>query len=786
VSETTHVLARASDEAAPDERRLAGCRVTMRGIVQGVGLRPWVHRLASRHGLSGRVWNDAAGATVEAFGPACALQRFARRLRADPPPAARIESLVVEPIAPEAVTGFEIVRSAEGVARRVSIPPDIATCDECLAEIFDPADRRYRYPFTNCTNCGPRFTITAGIPYDRRTTTMAGFAMCPACRAEYQTPQDRRFHAEPNACPRCGPRLGLVAPGDGVEAASNDPIRAVARALRAGSIVAIKGIGGFHLSCDATNGRALRRLRERKRRDEKPFAVMVRDLAAAERLARLSVEERGLLLSPERPIVLVRRREGCALSREVAPRNPLVGLILPYSPLHHLLMAEIDRPLVMTSGNLSEEPLAYRNGEALARLGAIADLMLVHDREIVERCDDSVARVIGGRPVVLRRSRGYVPRPIALARAFARPVLACGAQLKNTFCLAAGSEAYFGPHIGDLENLETFASYEEAIARMERFTGIRPHVIAHDLHPDYLSSAYARSRADLVAVAVQHHHAHVASAMAEHGLAGPVIGVAYDGTGLGTDGTAWGGEILFADFEKFERMATFRPLALAGGDTAVRQVWRIALAALDDAFGCAAPLEAIALFTEAAPGEIEVVRRMIAARCNAPFAHGVGRYFDAIGALVTGLRRAHYEGQAAMMLEWAAGRASGGRYRYEIERRSTPWQIDLRPAVREVTHDLGAGLDAGVIAARFHDAIVSVTADVVRAAAREAGRVPVVLSGGCFQNARLADGIARALGNDFEVYLHREVPPGDGGIALGQAAVANACAQKMMGGPPCA
>ena len=763
-----------------------GRRIKIRGTVQGVGFRPWVYRLAAREQIRGRVWNDSTGATVEAFGPAPLLDRFVRLLSASAPSAARIESLVCEPIPPEHLERFEIVESRRGAERRLAIPPDIAICGDCLAEIFDPAGRRYRYAFTNCTNCGPRFTITHDIPYDRPATTMARFAMCAACRREYESTADRRFHAEPNACPQCGPSLGILDPNAERAATETDPIRAAARAIAAGRIVAIKGIGGFHLACDATSSAAVRRLRERKHREQKPLAVMVRDLAEAERLAHLTDAETALLLSSERPIVLVRGRADGQLASEIAPGNPMLGLILPYSPLHHLILAEVGRPLVMTSGNLSEEPIAYRNDEAIARLGAIADLFVLHDREIVTRCDDSVVRVIAGGPVLMRRSRGYVPRPIALARPFSRPVLACGAQLKNTFCIGVGDEAYLGPHIGDLENLDTFESFEESIARMERFLNVSPEVIAHDLHPDYLSTSYARSRSGPVAIGVQHHHAHVASAMAEHGLSGPVLGLAFDGTGYGSDGHAWGGEFLLADFGGFERIATFRPLALAGGDTAIRNVWRIALAMLDDAFGAAAPLDRFPLFDAIAPRDVAVVRQMIAERLNAPLAHGVGRYFDAFGALVLGVPQAHYEGQVAMRLEWAADPAEVAHYRFAIDRKSWPWQVDLRLAVREAVNDLAQSVSAGVIAARFHNTLVRAAAEVVRAASVSIGRVPVVLTGGCFHNARLTEGIAAALARNFEVYAHRSVPPGDGGIALGQAMVADARARSRGGGPVCA
>ena len=769
-----------------DSDRIEGRRVKVGGIVQGVGFRPWVHRLAARERITGRVWNDSSGATIEAFGDPKALERFVELLSTSAPPAARIDTLLCEPIAREHLDRFEIAPSRPGADRRPAIPADMATCPECVAEIFDSADRRYRYAFTNCTSCGPRFTIARDIPYDRPATTMARFEMCPECRREYQSPADRRFHAQPNACPICGPRLRLVESANGSERNSDDPIRAAAGAIIEGKIVAIKGIGGFHLACDATDPAAVRRLRERKHRDEKPFAVMVRDSAEAERLAYLTKADLEILRASERPIVIVRRRQDAALAPEIAPGSPTVGLMLPYAPLHHLLMAEAGRPIVMTSGNLSEAPIAYRDDEAIARLKPVADLFVMHDREIVTRCDDSVVRVIAARPTVMRRSRGYVPRPITVAQPFSRPVLACGAQLKNTFCIGVGSEAYFGPHIGDLDNLETFESFEESIAQMERFLGVTPELIAHDLHPDYLSTAYALGRSGMHPVGVQHHHAHVASAMAEHRLAGPVLGIAFDGTGYGTDGDAWGGEFMAADAADFERLATFRPLALAGGDWAIRNVWRIALAMLDDAFDGAAPLNDLALFRTIAPREIELVRAMIAGHLNAPPAHGVGRYFDAFGALALGLVRANHEGQVAMRLESVADRAERRCYRFDIDRSAAPWQIDLRAGVREALRDLRAGVAAATISARFHNTLVAASAEIVRLAAARLGRLPIVLSGGCFQNARLAESIAGALSPGFDIYLHRSVPPGDGGIALGQAVVADAKSSRAARGRVCA
>ncbi len=763
------------------DARLTGRTIRVRGIVQGVGFRPWVYRLASEEGISGRVRNDAAGVVIEAFGAASALDRFLERLRNEPPRAAVITALKWRPAtASKAPEHFEIAESRPAPARRASIPADIATCPQCLTEVLDPKNRRYRYPFTNCTNCGPRFTIVREVPYDRRSTTMATFAMCDDCRREYESVENRRFHAEPNACPRCGPRLSLLA-ADGVGLADDDPIRAAAQALTSGLIVAVKGLGGFHLACDATDAAAVSALRDRKRREEKPFAVMVRDLAEAELLAELDDDERKLLSCAERPIVLVRRRKDARLTGEIAPHNPLVGVMLAYTPLHHLLLAECARPLVMTSGNLSEEPIAYRNDEARERLSGIADLFLVHDREIVTRCDDSVVRRIAGRPLVMRRSRGYVPRPIRISRRFPRPVLACGAQLKNTFCLGVGDEAYLGPYIGDLDNLETYASFEESIARMERFLGVAPGIVAHDLHPDYLSTRYALARRDVVHIGVQHHHAHIASAMAEHGLGGPVLGVAYDGTGYGTDGTAWGGELLLADYAGFERIATFRPIALAGGDRAIREVWRIALAALCDAFDGAPPLDEIPLFRRVAESALATVQRMIESRFNAPLARGVGRYFDAAGAIILAMTESRYEGQVATMVNFAARSEESQPYSYEIASGSHPWQLDLRPALRELVADVISGAEPASVAARFHSTLANATASLLRAALRRYGRLPIVLSGGCFQNDLLARGVLERLAPACDVYLHRRVPPGDGGIALGQAMVARAMAKNATG-----
>jgi len=759
---------------------LTGRRIRLQGTVQGVGFRPWVYRVARDAKVTGRVRNDSGGVTIEAFGSERMLDAFVRSLEHDSarPAAAVVERVTEEPIAFEDAGEFSIVPSVTTEDRQVSIPPDLASCPECLEEVHDRSDRRFHYPFTNCTTCGPRFTIVRSAPYDRLATTMAAFAMCPACQEEYDTVDDRRFHAQPNACPVCGPRLDLRS-ADGRPIRTADAIAAAARGIRRGLIVALKGIGGFQLACDATSEDAVRRLRSRKHRDEKPLAVMVRTLAEAEGLAHLSPADTALLLSPERPIVLAARRDGSPLAAAVAPGNPLVGVLVANSPLHDLLLDAAGVPLVMTSGNISEEPIVVDNADALIRLRGVADLFVLHDRDIVTRADDSVARVVAGRPVVLRRARGYVPRAIESPVPFDAAVLACGAQLKNTFCYGRGREAVLGPHIGDLDSVRVFRDYEAAIARMGQFLDVTPEIVAYDLHPDYLSTRYALGLNGAVAVGVQHHHAHIASAMAEHGLHGPVLGLAFDGTGYGTDGAAWGGELLVVDYAEFTRLATFRPLPLPGGDMAIRQPWRTALALIDDAFNGEAPLDDLPMFRRIAPADLDVVLRMIHRGFRAPLAHGVGRYFDAFGALLLGRAYASYEGQVALELDGAAEPGERGRYDYVIDQTPSPWQVDLRAAVRAAVFEYLGGEPAGRIAARVHNTLAAVSVDLVRAAARGTGRLPVVLSGGCFQNARLAESILRGLEPEFTVYLHARVPPGDGGIALGQAVVAAAQARSL-------
>lgn len=746
-----------------------GVRIEVRGLVQGVGFRPWVHSLATRAGLHGKVWNHAAGVTIEAFGTRRSLDALLAAIRQPTLPGARVDETTSESIPLQRLEGFTISTSVAASERHPSIPPDLTVCEACLGEVADPADRRHAYPFTTCSHCGPRYTITHDVPYDRPQTTMAGFAMCADCRREYGDPTDRRFHAQPIACPRCGPHLRLLS-GDG-RRLDGAPLAVAGDLLCAGRIVAVKGLGGFHLAVDATDGAAVGRLRARKQRDAKPFAVMVRDLDAARRVAELSAAEIELLSSVARPIVLVSRRDDGPLVDALAPGNPLVGVLLPYTPLHVLLLDAVDRPLVMTSANRSDEPMAIADDDALSRLSRIADAFLLHDREIANRCDDSVARIIGGKPTVLRRSRGYVPASRRLSRPVTSPVLACGAHLKNVACILEGNSAWLGPHVGDLETDEACRAFEQSIERFQRFVGVTPEIVAHDMHPDYHSTRWAMERRDCVRVAVQHHHAHVASLMAEHGLEGPVIALAWDGTGYGLDGTAWGGELLVADFARFERLATFRPLRLAGGDQAIHQVWRSALALLDDAFAGEPPVDELALFRQLDTPSIAAVRRMIVTQTNAPLAHGVGRYFDAFGAIGLGVATARFEGEVAMAWGFAVDSALSPPYPFEWTV-SAPVQLDLRPTLRAMVGDLLDGRDVATMAGRFHSTLVAIGGVMVEHAVKQVGELPVLLTGGCFQNEALVSGLLHELSPRHQVFTHGDVPPNDGGVALGQALVA--------------
>jgi hydrogenase maturation protein HypF len=773
--------------------------VLVEGVVQGVGFRPFVWRLATELGLVGRVRNAAGRVEVEASGTPEALEEFARRLRTDAPPRARVERVSVRPLDPGAIASltapFEIDESVDAVTRDRLFPPDIATCDDCLSELFDPTDRRYRYPFINCTNCGPRATIIDELPYDRAQTTMRAFPLCESCEREYRDPANRRFHAEPVACAACGPRLAWRATGAPAAAAHGEAALAAAvGALRAGQIVAVKGLGGYHLACDATDESSVRRLRDRKRRWAKPFAVMVRDLAAAEALCHVGALERRLLTGPARPIVLLEARPSARrrLARSVAAGNRRLGVFLPYTPLHHLLLAHLDRPLVLTSGNLTDEPLATDDEDALVRLAGLADGFLAHDREIHARYDDSVTRVVSGRESVVRRARGYAPEPLTLPVPAPVPLLAVGAELKHTFTLARGSRAHVAPHNGDLEDLATHRAFTDGLAHLSRLLALEPEMVVHDLHPEYLSTKYAIARfsADK-RIAVQHHHAHVAACAAEHGIVGQFLGVAYDGLGMGDDGTLWGGEVLLADLRGYRRLARFARAPLPGGALAVKRPYRMALGYLfgsesfedDPTPGLAEADESAAAFlARLDPREVALVRTQIARRLNAPEASSAGRLFDAAAALL-GIRDvAEYEAQAAIDLELAARDRRAAPLPYRLHYRDDLLVVDPRPTLAAL---LGGGASPGELAARFQATVSEATRELLADAHARTGVRAVCLSGGVFQNRRLASTLLRQLAADgFEPFINRQVPVNDGGVSYGQAAVAAARLAAGASGAP--
>jgi len=843
-----------------DLRRL---RVEIHGAVQGVGFRPFVYRLATDLALTGWVINDTQGVFIEVEGPDATLHRFLERLSAEVPPRAIVQSIESAWLEPVRFERFEIRHSDNTGVKTVLVLPDIATCPDCLAEVFNPADRRHSYPFTNCTNCGPRFTIIEALPYDRPNTTMRRFTLCPTCRAEYENPLDRRFHAQPNACPVCGPRLtlwtmddrrlttdegpqadlqsSLVTRHSSLVAQGDDALRRAADAITAGRIVAVKGLGGFHLMADAGNDAAIRRLRESKPRRAKPFAIMARDLAQVQALCSVPPVAEALLTSAEAPIVLLEKGSGIGdqgagdrsqgtkgeerssvvgrpssvISYEVAPDNPYLGVMLPYTPLHHLLLRETGFPVVATSGNLSDEPICTDEVEAMRRLGHIADVFLVHDRPIARHVDDSVAWIVRGVPRLLRRARGYAPLPVTLKDAVPT-ILAVGAHLKNTIALSVGRHVFISQHIGDLETPEAMAAFERVIADFLRLYEAQPVAIAHDLHPEYLSTKWANERggewergregesvihpfplSPILTLPVQHHHAHLAACLAENAVDGPALGVTWDGTGYGTDGTIWGGEFLLGDASGFERVAHLRPFCLPGGDAAVKEPRRVALALLWELFGDAA-LEMDELFPIRAlrPTERKLLAQMLAKGINAPITTSAGRLFDGIAALIGLHQQVSFEGQAAMALEFAADAREIGAYPFSMAERAGEWGngrmgeksvsapalplsrspvpplvLDWQPLIEAVLTDLRRGVATGIMAARFHNALV----ESIVAVAQAAGERRVALTGGCFQNRLLTERAAERLERaGFEVLLHRQVPPNDGGISLGQVAIAAA------------
>ena len=749
-------------------------RAAVQGIVQGVGFRPFVYQLALRHGLSGYVANTPVGVEIEVEGEEGAIRAFASEVSAGHPPLAYIARIGWEEIRPTNEPSFVIRESQTGTERSALISPDVCICSECLSEMRDPANRRFRYPFINCTNCGPRYTIIMDIPYDRVSTTMRAFTMCRACQEEYDNPGDRRFHAQPNACWKCGPRMSLHEP-DGKVILCDDPIRKGISLLEKGAILAIKGLGGFHLAVDACNHAAVVRLRKRKQREEKPLAVMVKDLDAACAIAHVSDQEAGLLCSRQRPIVLLKKRRSHGLSPQAAPRNRYLGIMLPYTPLHYLLMEGRFKALVMTSGNMTEEPICIDNETALSRLKGIADYFLMHNRDIHVRSDDSVIKVVGGVPRQIRRSRGYVPMPIFLPDEMADlpSVLAVGGELKNTICLTKGNRAFLSQHIGDMENLETFDFFSLTVSHLKRILEIEPVIMAHDLHPDYLSTRFAREQGQCPVIPIQHHHAHIVSCMAEHGLTGPVIGVAMDGTGLGLDHHIWGGEIILADLTSFQRKAHLEYVPLPGGDAAARHPWRMALVYLYQAFGEGLFDLSIPFVQSLNVQEASLVLQMALKGINSPLTSSCGRLFDAVSALV-GLRKSiAYEGQAAVELEMAQTGKDQGVYPWGADLIDGVWVIKTNEMIRAMVEDIRRGGGRGLVARRFHNTMLRMLTQLCVHIREETGINQVAASGGAFQNATLLAGLARSLETEgFHAYAHARVPSNDGGLCLGQAVCA--------------
>ncbi|HVE56342.1 MAG TPA: carbamoyltransferase HypF [Pyrinomonadaceae bacterium] len=785
-------------------------QIQIKGIVQGVGFRPFVFALAEKNALKGRVLNNAVGVLVDVEGENEKIAEFIDALQTNPPPLSVIESIELNnPQDPTDFKDFRIVESNANGARFTPISADIATCADCLGEMFDSQNRRFRYPFINCTNCGPRFTIIENVPYDRSETTMREFEMCIDCRAEYENPANRRFHAEPTCCPKCGPQVFLSVPSaladvfrrtiDPPAHAGGTDIVKAKQLLESGKILAVKGLGGFHLVCDALNADAVETLRSRKHREDKPFALMANSVEVIERYCFVSERERELLLSKERPIVLLERKQGAEIPEAVAPKINSLGFMLPYTPLHFLLLEMSEKPLVMTSGNISDEPICYQDSEAEERLKNIADHYLLHNRRIHIRTDDSVVRVrtvcVSGRgfdkahsikssnsyppahadgsdkTIVLRRSRGYAPAPVKTSFKFKKQILACGAELKNTFCLTRDNYAFLSHHIGDLENLETFRSFTEGIAHYKKLFNLAPEIVAYDLHPEYLSTKFALET-DAEKIGVQHHHAHIASCLADNRAEGEVIGVAMDGSGFGIDGKIWGGEFFVADFRAAERIAHLDYIPLVGGAKAIREPWRIAAVYLQKTFGHEFLDLDLPFVQSLNLREWKTLQSMIQSDTNSPETSSMGRLFDAVSSLL-GLRNSvNYEGQAAIELEMIADQAAAKSYEFEIEESRI---IKSEKVVREAVEDLLNGVSVSAVSARFHLAVARLIAKIARQTRDERNLTRVALSGGVFQNMFLLERVCRLLESDgFEVLTHSRVPCNDGGISLGQAAVANA------------
>ena len=752
-------------------------KIDIRGIVQGVGFRPFVYNLARQYGLFGFVRNDASGVSIEVEGEKSRIEKFVARIKAESPPLAAIFKIKSYDIEPVGYDDFIIRDSDDHKEKFVPISPEISTCSDCLAELFDPTDPRYRYPFINCTNCGPRFTIVKDIPYDRKYTTMAPFKMCGMCQREYNNPRDRRFHAQPNACPKCGPSLTLL--NDKLEKIdAPDVISEVCDLLKDGKIIAIKGLGGYHLACDALNPDAVFRLRSRKHREYKPFAVMVRDIETAKRLCYVNKDEEKLLKTTIRPVVLLRKRPDCPVAEDVAPYQKYHGIMLPYTPLHHLIAAESGLVLVMTSGNVSSEPIVYQNNEAFERLKNIADFYCIHNREIHIRTDDSVSRIWRGNETVLRRARGFAPFPLLLNFNFKERILACGAELKNSFCLARDNFVFMSHHIGDLENLETLTSFEEGIEHFKRIFNIEPTLIAYDLHPEYLATKYALSLQNIPKIGVQHHHAHIVSCMIDNEIDGEVIGVSFDGTGYGTDGKIWGGEFLICDYGGFERVGHLEYTPLPGGEKAIIEPWRMAASILYKIYNNNM-LDLDIDFVKALDrNKWATIKKMIDKGINSPMTSSSGRLFDAVSALVGIRKEIYYEGQAAIELEMAAGVEAGG-YPFDLREIEDNTFILIEPIFRGIVSDLERGVEVESISSKFHNTMARIILNMCIKIRKTSGLDRVALSGGVFQNSLLLENTYVLLDkNNFKVFTQHRVPPNDGGIALGQVVIANEQAKR--------
>ncbi len=756
-----------------DEKLITRAKIHVKGIVQGVGFRPFIYSLAKSYLLNGWVLNSTDGVHIEVEGEKNLLDNFIQQIRQKAPPLAVIDSIDVEYLTPINYDNFIIKESEGDKTKYIKISPDVCTCSECLAELFNPSDRRYRYPFINCTNCGPRFTIIKDIPYDRKNTTMQNFKMCQSCQAEYDDPLNRRFHAQPNACPVCGPSVFLEDIDGIIEC--DDPIQKTIELLSNGYIIAIKGLGGFHLACDAENDDALKLLRERKRRTYKPFAIMSASVERIKEYCFVSEEESILLESYQRPIVLLKKRKNIAISEFVAPNNNYLGVMLPYTPLHYLLLNSNILALVMTSGNISEEPIAYVNEEAKERLGKLADYFLMHNRDIHSRCDDSVARVFQGHQILIRRSRGYAPHPVDLNFSM-KQILACGPEMKNTFCLTKDNHAFISHHIGDLQNIEAYNYYVESIELYKRLFRINPEIIAYDLHPDYLSTRYALEQKDVKLVGVQHHHGHIASCMAEYGLADKVIGIACDGTGYGTDGAIWGFEFFIADYESFHRYAHLKYIPLPGGDASTKEPYRMAISYLYSAFGDGFISLDTPLIKRLDRDNLKILKQMIEKGINSPLTSSCGRLFDAVSSILGICDYASYDAQPAIELEMIASTEVQESYNYEIinSKDGEPNLIDVQDMIRSIVYDMNKGTSVNIISAKFHNTIVDIITKICEKMRYDFSINNVVLGGGSFQNNYILTKLYKNLGRKrFKLYFHKKIPTNDGGLSLGQAIIAN-------------